>query len=838
MSRTATRTATPSPTLRTSTAVVQRKCACGAASAAGAHECDSCSAKRGQVQPKLEFSRPGDAFEIEADRVAAQLMAQSAPESQTRAEPHATPAPTMQRARAAAAPSVHDAPNLVDDALASGGRPLSAEARAFFEPRFGHDFSHVRVHTDSAAAGSATAMQARAYTVSNHIAFAPGHYSPGTEAGKYLLAHELTHVVQQTGAGFANAGERVARRGPPFIARDGAPQTPEEMWRNVLQKRGEDYAIPLGEHDATRQKLLELSKKVQTSNDPKVKAEYNRLLNRYNVSVVSESGGKLGTGFSTYCMAQIVDKNGKVVATAFGEFDGKVHAESRALSRLEGQIVGKDLRGARLEIVVDQKVCSHSCQPDIKNFVTKHKLNGAMSWTFQAERVDKKGFKSPKGTAGDVSKPSQANSTVKRVPDFKFPPDLDETPSSSRTYPTPGGAKGPPGGAAPPSGAAPPGNAGPSADAEPNTMRRPSPPSATPHVPDDEPPAKVRPRVPGGAAEIESHPSPKTVAGGMALNLGAGIALGLMQHGFKEKVAKDLENLPKPSIDKRSAAAYLLDPSKASGPRLIDLMNKNFGKLGKELDDDNTQRLNTTFFEFLATPLIEANKAKDYEKRFERLDELADGLRAYEDQLDTMSENLDAIIDEEDKLRAYQKGARDTLKLMERAIVWDELLKMGFQFEEIEQIHMNLKSYVAAIDRILRDAKSLKKKIEELQGKSEKMREQIDEAWKIELGSQFGQHLKEKRAEEAWLRQQKEQYVEMVACDWLNSDQKGLYYELRTQESQGLFKLQDIEKKLKTEESEGMRNMLRAQYAEIRNIIDDIRKRKSKYECKQVRVPV
>lgn len=91
------------------------------------------------------------------------------------------------------------APPAVHDVLGSTGTPLGADVRAFMEPRFGRDFSGVRVHTDTQAATSADAVRAKAYTVGSNIAFAAGAYSPGTEAGRRLLAHELTHTVQQHG---------------------------------------------------------------------------------------------------------------------------------------------------------------------------------------------------------------------------------------------------------------------------------------------------------------------------------------------------------------------------------------------------------------------------------------------------------------------------------------------------------------------------------------------------------------------------------------------------------------------------------------------------------------
>ena len=90
------------------------------------------------------------------------------------------------------------APPIVNDALFAPGQPLDAATRAFMEPRFGHDFSQVRVHTDAKAAESAQAVNALAYTVGRDIVFGAGRYAPGTPEGDKLIAHELTHVAQQS----------------------------------------------------------------------------------------------------------------------------------------------------------------------------------------------------------------------------------------------------------------------------------------------------------------------------------------------------------------------------------------------------------------------------------------------------------------------------------------------------------------------------------------------------------------------------------------------------------------------------------------------------------------
>ncbi len=106
------------------------------------------------------------------------------------------------------------------DAMRSGGAPLDQETRAFMEPRFGHTFSQVRIHTDARAASLARALDALAFTVGNDIAFAPGQYQPGSDEGRTLLAHELTHTLQQT-----IDAARVQRRQQPEFPADLDPET-------------------------------------------------------------------------------------------------------------------------------------------------------------------------------------------------------------------------------------------------------------------------------------------------------------------------------------------------------------------------------------------------------------------------------------------------------------------------------------------------------------------------------------------------------------------------------------------------------------------------------------
>jgi hypothetical protein len=130
--------------------------------------------------------------------------------------------------------------------LSSPGRPLDATARAFFEPRFGYDFSQVRVHTSERASQSAGAIGARAYTAGTEIAFEAGQYSPETTEGRRLLAHELAHAVQQGAQ--APGAALVQRDSKPPPKKDPKPPKKDESanLRNDLQtladKKVNDYA--------------------------------------------------------------------------------------------------------------------------------------------------------------------------------------------------------------------------------------------------------------------------------------------------------------------------------------------------------------------------------------------------------------------------------------------------------------------------------------------------------------------------------------------------------------------------------------------------------------------
>lgn len=220
-------------------AVLQRRCGCGTHTFNGG-ECAECSRKQTGLQRKLMIGASDDPFELEADRVAEQVLAMPA---------HSDPSGVIQRIRRSTGQSAGAeaaAPASVDRVLSGSGRPLEPALRQDMEQRFGCDFSQVRVHADAAAGQSARDVDAQAYTLGHDIVFGAGRYAPETFAGRGLIAHELTHVVQQ-----ANSFAGVVQRQP---SQPDEIEMPEE-WAFAVDARKRTwrrYARALGKQDAAR----------------------------------------------------------------------------------------------------------------------------------------------------------------------------------------------------------------------------------------------------------------------------------------------------------------------------------------------------------------------------------------------------------------------------------------------------------------------------------------------------------------------------------------------------------------------------------------------------------
>ncbi len=166
-------------------------------------------AVRPLFQRKLAVSAPGDQFEREADATADQVMRHTPAQPVRRCacggiinasgecdKCHRRRLGLQRSATTGAAPS--SVPSSVQQVVRGSGEPLQAPIRSFMEARFRRDFSDVQVHTDREAQQSSNEVNAQAYTVGNHIVFARGQFNPNAQHGQHLIAHELTHVLQQS----------------------------------------------------------------------------------------------------------------------------------------------------------------------------------------------------------------------------------------------------------------------------------------------------------------------------------------------------------------------------------------------------------------------------------------------------------------------------------------------------------------------------------------------------------------------------------------------------------------------------------------------------------------
>ena len=213
--------------------MLQRKaqCACGG----GCPRCSEESTDH-RLQTKLNISTPGDAYEQEADRIADQVMGMNKSHTHEGALPasHGPSSTLSRKCTSCEGASNHGESEVAQNVVSPGaGQPLAESERTFFEPRFGRDFSGVRVHTDAHAAELARSVSARAYTIGNDVVFGAGEWSPGTTAGRTLLAHELVHVTQQT-------------EGAPMIQRalvleEEAPPADDTFWKNEVASPSDDF---------------------------------------------------------------------------------------------------------------------------------------------------------------------------------------------------------------------------------------------------------------------------------------------------------------------------------------------------------------------------------------------------------------------------------------------------------------------------------------------------------------------------------------------------------------------------------------------------------------------
>ena len=227
------------------------------------------------IQAKLTISQPGDPYEQEADNVADRVMRMEVSAATGNKPRFNSPIDEIvqrkcdeceeeeekkvQRKEGDARSDSDGAVSpLVHQTLRSPGRPLDSDTRSFMEQRFGHDFGDVRIHSDAKAAESARAVNALAYTVGRHVVLGAGQDASEKGEGRRLLAHELTHVVQQSGEASAVAS------GLPKLARQAAPSPgqPESKKQPEGDAAPKEETRPLDEEERVTAGAFEFWRKL------------------------------------------------------------------------------------------------------------------------------------------------------------------------------------------------------------------------------------------------------------------------------------------------------------------------------------------------------------------------------------------------------------------------------------------------------------------------------------------------------------------------------------------------------------------------------------------------
>ncbi len=219
----------------------------------------------GAIQTKLAINKAGDEYEQEADRISELVMRAPEPRSQEAyisggacpkcqmKQPGQEHERLQTKQVGAGNPGQTVAPSIVGEVFSSSGQPLDTATRSLMEKSFGHGFGGVRIHTDTKAAEAAQAMNALAFTVGRDVAFGAGQYVPGTSSGQRLLAHELTHVIQQrrgeATSGGLSGGQGVIQRSPNLRDMEfdeSPPKLPENVAEAEVQVKAKKWCKDSG----------------------------------------------------------------------------------------------------------------------------------------------------------------------------------------------------------------------------------------------------------------------------------------------------------------------------------------------------------------------------------------------------------------------------------------------------------------------------------------------------------------------------------------------------------------------------------------------------------------
>jgi hypothetical protein len=261
------------------------------------------------IQPKLTISTPGDYFEQEADKIAEEIVHMSDRECGSSLE-------VIQRSGNKAVGKVAGEAEVVEGHKATGiqslrgnGSSLPASQRGFYETRFGHNFSDVRIHTDSRAAELARSVNARAFTLGQDVVFGSGEYAPQTHKGKRILAHELTHVVQQGAAPQVPSNKLTER------AIHGSPATSHIVLQRSPGPDSESFPATSSNIDTVDTAFFKKKYAAEWSKDNSVRKIDNDDLEKWGKQMTNAKDADTGSGTKILAMLGSMETE---VATKLG----------------------------------------------------------------------------------------------------------------------------------------------------------------------------------------------------------------------------------------------------------------------------------------------------------------------------------------------------------------------------------------------------------------------------------------------------------------------------------------------------------------------------------------
>jgi len=655
-------------------------------------------AKASILQPKLKVSQPGDEYEQEADQVADQVMRMSVSPYQIAPMASRTEVEDGKKLNIGRnPPTIFDretpdrVTNEVNNIRSSPGSPLDAGTRKFMESRLGYDFSSVRIHTDERSARSSETINALSYTVGNDIIFGAGQYQPKKIQGMRLLAHELVHVVQQSGLDEIRIGQDNAKRG--FSALQISNNSTKGIARQPGTGSGQSAQGKRGNYTALQARLLQQARERLK---PEKDAIVGVLVTEDGRQFEFKSGG--GQGFPSHIEGKATEKMNEL----------GIKKATLIVEKEPCQICDRSVYPFG-ELDKDTPLISSHTGKEISRQTPK--INSALPIGSELTVVGPDSTGIYRGTKTAPSTPKTG--TVHEPPASKDKP--KETvpkephmPKSPKAAPTPPAAK------------------------EPTMQEASKTPQSITKAPN---------RM--DALQIQTEFKTRILRDAIkpVISIGAGFAFSWFESKVQEKMLDDLRNLPKPKIDERSASEYLLDPNTSKAIKVLDVLNKDFKIFSTSL----TTAHNTAMFKVARQAmdnrsLLTSVTPSKREEGITRSGGLLESLEIYKYSLSIVKSNVNSILKLKGSL-LEAKAAADNLhnmldpkKNVAKGYLAAKLLER-IGIVAYQNIVDSLLQLSVAIESCIKDAEDLLANVERLIKETNGLAGQISEQTKAIIAS-------------------------------------------------------------------------------------------------------